>query len=177
MIKKQGVFMKKSRLVSLLLLLIFVMTIAFVSAKQEIKFTESSFDIYGIRFRKPADWETEVRAEVCVITNPADQNVQLIYLETNEEFAGILDDYLREYKKTWIEPENMKILSERPFEIAGMGAYYLKIDSGKKHLGHILFLRNRKVYALGLKTGRNNYDRYEPVLMEAARSFRFLRTK
>jgi hypothetical protein len=167
--------MRKYVSFTLLLVIICTTLISYAAASQEIKFNESKFDIYGVRFRRPADWETEVTAEVCVITNPADRNVQIVYLETNEEFKGNLDDYLREYKKNWFDANTMKILSEKPHEITGLGAYYLKIDTGKKRLGHILFIRDKKVYALGLKTGRNNYDRYEHILMEAAKSFRFIK--
>jgi predicted Zn-dependent protease len=167
----------KKRLVTTLTLMIFILSTAFVFASQGIKYVESKFDVYGIRFRRPADWKCEVRAEVCIITNPADKNVELVYLEDNVEYNGSLEDYLNLYKTEWVDQKTMKVLSERPIEIAGLGAYYVRVDTGEKQVGHVLFLRNKKVFALGLKTGRNSYDRYEPVLMEVVKSFRFMNNR
>ncbi len=161
--------MKKQKWISLILIL-FLLSLK-IYATEKVKFKYISLDVYGVKFLKPVGWKTDITAHYCKMTSPDVPNLELVYLEGNS-FDGTLDQYLREYKKNLIDKKTEKIISVKPFEIAGYGAYYVRVRTPEKDLGHILFVKNNIACALALKTKKGEYSKYEYILKEVAKSFR-----
>jgi len=142
-----------------------------LAAGDEIKYIPYECDLFSVKFQRPEGWDVKVDAEHIGMTNPTNKNLQLIFLE-DKHFEGTLDQYFEAYKKR-INKESYKLFDKKPMEIAGYGAYYIKIKTKKKDLGHIIFIRNNLPIILVLKTKKGHYRNSEKILMKMAETMKF----
>lgn len=138
---------------------------------QDIKYKESSFDLFGIRLSHPEGWTLVVEPDYLEFQNPDDHLLSLVYYQSPDQYGGNLEDYFNDYKNDLVKENNAEIISAKPMEIAGYGAYYVKGKDRKGDFGHIIFIRNKSLQVLGLLTAKDKYAEYEPILMNAAESF------
>jgi hypothetical protein len=161
----------KKCLILILIILIFL-SIHGLWAKEEIKYVESKMELFGIRITHPDGWKQEVKADNIVFTSPSDPDLQLVYLEGQEVFKGSLDELLSEYKKELEERKDTTIISTKPFDICGHGAYYVRLTTPRKDIGNIIFNMKDKIFGLALKTKKGSYNESEPILMKAAETLK-----
>lgn len=159
----------KKYLYAVILALVFFTAAAFASP---VDYEEASLDIFGLKLMRPVGWELKVTSNDAAFVYPENDNVQLVVLEAGN-YMKTLDDYYNEYNEKLLDKSKYKVLSTTNTEIDGQGAYYIKLRSSDKDLGHILFVRNRKNYALALKTPRGQYKTYEPILEKARQTLKF----
>lgn len=146
----------------------------------DVKYVEEKVDLFGIKFERPSDWVPEAHAHDFTLTAPKEKLLQLVVVEgqlTKSSLDEFCDDFKDEAKNPLLKEYNLVLLSCKPMEMAGVGAYYIRFKSDQKDLGHILFISGGRQYALALKAPLGKYDKYEPILMQAAKTLSFFRIK
>lgn len=167
--------MKRSLLICIL---IAAVSFSAVLAGPAVKYEETKIDLFGAKFMRPVGWEEEVTFTYIQFTSPEDKNLQLVLFEGGY-YEGSLDQFMQDYKTHLVDKKKMDILSIKPHEVDGRGAYYVKLynKADEKDLGHVIFIKDKKPYILALKTRKGQYETYKMILEEAVKTFGFYSPK
>ena len=171
------------KVISIVILSVFLMTLmlstGYAAENEKFKFVPYECDLFAVKYQKPEGWNVEMGAEYIKMTPPDNKEIQLNYLE-DKYFKGNLDEYFKQYKQqiqSQDKHKSIKLGEKKLMEVAGQGAYYVKIKTSRKDIGHIVFIRNGKPTILILKTPKGKYSQYEPILMKMVETISFYKPK
>lgn len=175
--RKDNPYMKSIFKITAVILLMAVVTVMPLWAQEkDKKFENFECDLFEVKFQKPVGWQLEVKSEYIKLSNPNDENVQLVFLEFSA-IKGTLDEFLKYYQENFLQENQVKVLQSKSMEIAGLKANYFQIETAQKDIGQVIFLRNMKdynqPYVLALKTPKGQFKKYEPVLLKAIETMKF----
>ncbi len=146
------------------------------ASDDSIKYVHYDCDLFNVKYQRPEGWNVEVESDFIKMTHPTDTNLQLIFLE-DKIYEEPLDQYITSYEEEIKKDNKYKISEKKAMEVAGYGAYYIKINTPDKDIGHIIFIRDKKPIILVLKTSKGEYAKYEPILMKMVETIRFVKPK
>ena len=156
---------------------VILLTCPAVNASEDsIKYVPYGCDLFSIKYQRPEGWKVEVEADYIKMTHPTDNNLQLIFLE-DKTYEEPLERYITSYEEQIQQDKKFKISEKKAMEVAGYGAYYIRINTPKKDIGHIILIRNKKPIILVLKTSKGEYSKYEPILMKMVETLKFVKPK
>jgi predicted Zn-dependent protease len=162
----------KSAIGAAVLLIVIALLSGLCYAQDEaIKYTNMQFDIFGVRFDAPDGWKSEVTADFVRLTPPDKRNIQLLIME-DDFYPGNLEEYFVAYNRK-LKEEKVEATDKRALEVAGGGAIYVRANTDKKDVGHVIFMHEKKPYIIALKTEKANYRKYEPILLKMAETLKF----
>lgn len=167
---------KKVLQFSLLMMLLFCLILPAFSSPVDIKFVSYDCDLFAVRFQKPETWEIKLTANYIQLTDPDNEDRQLVFWES-EPYQGSLEDFFSSHINGLKEEENIEVQNKKELRVAGSNAYYVRIITAKKDVGHIVFLRRMNhfqiPYIIVFKSPKGEYEKYEQVLDKAIETMRF----
>lgn len=169
--------MKKILTAVIFAAIVILLTCPAVSAAEDsIKYVQYECDLFNVKYQRPEGWTVQVESDYIRMTHPTDANIQLIFLE-DKLFEEPLEQYVISYEEQIKQDNKFKISEKKAMEVAGYGAYYIRINTPQKDIGHIIFIRDKKPIILVLKTAKGEYAKYEPILMKMVETIRFVKPK
>lgn len=169
--------MKKVVITVLLIAIVGLLTCSAVNAKEEsIKYVPYECDLFAVKYQIPDGWNVKVESDHIIMTHPTDTNLQLVFLE-DKLFEEPLEQYITSYEEEIKQDNKFKISEKKAMEVAGYGAYYIKINTPQKDIGHVILIRDKKPIILVLKTKKGEYAKHEPVLKKMIETIKFVKPK
>ncbi|MCE1245925.1 MAG: hypothetical protein LWY06_04720 [Firmicutes bacterium] len=157
--------------IALAFIAVLLLSGAVFAADEAVKYTKMQYDIFGVQFQAPEGWKTEVTADYIRLTSPDKRNIQLVIME-DDEYPGNLEEYFIAYNRR-LKEEKVEATDKKVLEVAGNGAIYVRANTTKKDVGHVIFINNKRPYILALKTEKLNYKKYEPILLKLVETLKF----
>ncbi len=161
----------KIKSIAFIFMIVLLLTGSAFAQEEDVKYTKMNFDIFGVQFMGPEGWKSEVNADFIKLTPPDKKNVQLIIME-DDQYGGNLEEYFIVYNRR-LKEEKVEATDKKILDVAGNGAIYVRANTDKKDVGHVLFINNKKPYILALKTEKYNYKKYEPILLKLVETLKF----